>query len=1175
MRPVYLKMKGVNSFIEEVNIDFNILMSRGIFGIFGPTGSGKSTILDGITLALYGEMSRKSNDFINMNCQVAQVCFQFQITIVDTKTFLVNREFKRDKKTGNIRTSNARIEEVFLGGNKIIAENVNEVTKKCIEIIGLNISDFTRTVVLPQGKFSEFLRLEGRQRRDMLERLFHLYQYGDQLTDKLKQRKKKFENQNNVLEGQLIGYEEVSKENILEKERKLEDLGNEIKENELEGKLLQEDYHTKKMVREGQIELIKEEKEREKIEQEQIYINKKVHKMQQAQKAEKVRPYWEALEVAENQFKERKKEVKGLQIQYEALKEEKEKIEKTYEKIQLEWEKNIPKLHLEQKNLEEAIEEKKRYDEILNLLHNIKEDIKEKKEMLEYSMVEEREVKESCVRWKETLKDLNQKKETLRVDNQWKKEVFEGAQLEEKLEQEKKDLLDRVKELEGVEKELEEIHKKERGIQEEKNRIELQYEKIKESEGELQKNKPYNLDDKIELQKNLMEHKFLWKQYEEILEKHGNKQEMLQKNQKKERKGRKEIVDLERSIAKLKKEYQTRIESQMIFELRKKLRKEETCPVCGSTHWKMELIQNQYNEDGDSLKQLEQEIQIRERNLLEKRNIDTIAKTTILQCQNEMKELEKQKVLLGKGFLARTVQEAEREYEIKEEKIVLYQTKENEIKEKKLQIEDNTKKLEVLDGTLKGSKETLDKQKEKLLLQIQKVTKRKNEIEIKLGVNQEKSQCKNFSKEQNEIFKKEKKLEENLNHIEDFRSNLEKNEDMLQQIKKEKNQFQTEIATLEQKKLNLKERKDEKIDVLETKTKVSQERFKGTEKNLVTWMEEVIRIQDRVKREYEEVKQKRERVSEDFQQTIRRLKEEDGKKNVLEKDFSKRKKELENVLIKEQINSIEESKLLWLAEAEIEKLYKEIEEFNQRKNKIEGRIESLIDKLNGEVLDEKSWEQICQKVEEYEKKKRELDKNYITIKNEVEILKQKEKKQKEVISKKKEIEHKLAVLDELEKLFKGKKFVEYVSTERLYYISLEASKRLKEISNGTYGIEVDKNSKFMIRDYKNGGALRDISTLSGGETFLASLALALALSTEIQLKGTAPLEFFFLDEGFGTLDEELLELVMGSLERIRNDRLNIGIISHVENIKNRVPIKLILTPAQSGLGGSKVRIEKS
>ena len=83
------------------------------------------------------------------------------------------------------------------------------------------------------------------------------------------------------------------------------------------------------------------------------------------------------------------------------------------------------------------------------------------------------------------------------------------------------------------------------------------------------------------------------------------------------------------------------------------------------------------------------------------------------------------------------------------------------------------------------------------------------------------------------------------------------------------------------------------------------------------------------------------------------------------------------------------------------------------------------------------------------------------------------------------------------------------------------------MTGSSYGLETDGSGMFIIRDYKNGGVSRPASTLSGGETFMASLALALALSSQIQMKGAAPLEFFFLDEGFGTLDEmfELLTLV--------------------------------------------------
>jgi DNA repair protein SbcC/Rad50 len=66
-----------------------------------------------------------------------------------------------------------------------------------------------------------------------------------------------------------------------------------------------------------------------------------------------------------------------------------------------------------------------------------------------------------------------------------------------------------------------------------------------------------------------------------------------------------------------------------------------------------------------------------------------------------------------------------------------------------------------------------------------------------------------------------------------------------------------------------------------------------------------------------------------------------------------------------------------------------------------------------------------------------------------------------------------------------------------------------------------------------------------------------------------------LDVGFGTLDTELLEVVMNSLEKLHNVKLCVGIISHVEELKNRVPVKLIVNPEQQGGEGSKVKVEYS
>ncbi|MER2254286.1 MAG: SbcC/MukB-like Walker B domain-containing protein, partial [Priestia megaterium] len=91
--------------------------------------------------------------------------------------------------------------------------------------------------------------------------------------------------------------------------------------------------------------------------------------------------------------------------------------------------------------------------------------------------------------------------------------------------------------------------------------------------------------------------------------------------------------------------------------------------------------------------------------------------------------------------------------------------------------------------------------------------------------------------------------------------------------------------------------------------------------------------------------------------------------------------------------------------------------------------------------------------------------------------------------------------------------------------------------------------------------------------FLTSLALALSLSAQIQLRGEYPLQFFFLDEGFGTLDGELLDTVVTALEKLQSNNLSIGVISHVQELRARLPKRLIVEPSEPSGKGTSVRVE--
>ncbi|MEQ7065929.1 SMC family ATPase [Enterococcus avium] len=143
-----------------------------------------------------------------------------------------------------------------------------------------------------------------------------------------------------------------------------------------------------------------------------------------------------------------------------------------------------------------------------------------------------------------------------------------------------------------------------------------------------------------------------------------------------------------------------------------------------------------------------------------------------------------------------------------------------------------------------------------------------------------------------------------------------------------------------------------------------------------------------------------------------------------------------------------------------------------------------------------------------------------------------------------------------------------------------ANQQLNQLTKGRYRFELKQetgrskgNTGLEINVYDdNAGATRSSHTLSGGESFIAALSLALGLAEVIQSQaGGVAIEALFIDEGFGSLDEEALEMAMEALESIENAGRMIGIISHVRELKERIPQQIIVET--SGTGRSSIRYQ--
>ncbi len=127
-----------------------------------------------------------------------------------------------------------------------------------------------------------------------------------------------------------------------------------------------------------------------------------------------------------------------------------------------------------------------------------------------------------------------------------------------------------------------------------------------------------------------------------------------------------------------------------------------------------------------------------------------------------------------------------------------------------------------------------------------------------------------------------------------------------------------------------------------------------------------------------------------------------------------------------------------------------------------------------------------------------------------------------------------------------------------------ANDLLSQLSDGGYSLSSDDDGTFSIVDHRNANETRSVSTLSGGETFLVSLALALSLAETLAAAGGADLDAIILDEGFGTLDDESLDTVASVLEDLAGRGLVVGVNTHVKELAARAPVRFVVSREPAG-----------
>ena len=154
------------------------------------------------------------------------------------------------------------------------------------------------------------------------------------------------------------------------------------------------------------------------------------------------------------------------------------------------------------------------------------------------------------------------------------------------------------------------------------------------------------------------------------------------------------------------------------------------------------------------------------------------------------------------------------------------------------------------------------------------------------------------------------------------------------------------------------------------------------------------------------------------------------------------------------------------------------------------------------------------------------------------------------------------VAERLGRLLGARAFQRWQLTGAFERLAAAGSRWLRDLSNDAYSLTHTGQMGFEVVDHGNADERRSVRTLSGGETFLASLSLALALADQVAdlaSSGAARIESMFLDEGFGSLDPDMLDTVAAALEELGSTGRTLGIVTHVPALAERVPVRFRVT----------------
>ncbi len=1136
MNIIQLHFQNINSFRGNVHIDFTAppLADCSVFAITGATGAGKSSILDAITLALFGRAARYKNarspDSVITRGQ--QTCFSDICFETHKGRYSARWELQLSKKGAK------RMTHQFIDGDgKVLTSKTAEVEQHIIAVTGLDYERFLRSVLLAQGQFRDFLDAPVKERATLLEKITGAELYsrlGALAYTTAKDWEKRI---NEIEEGiERSAGSDASDSSSLE-ERK----------GELSSQLL-EIQRTKKQLSEEARQL----SEMEELQTERSNTTAKL----------------KALEAKNNEQQER--EEKRKQHQNTLL----------LQGPMSTWQqKKDESGELEQKLAESRAELQQKEANYHQILSSVLEHFDSWTQEKEGEITEAEEKMESISRQVELLKEWlvdhqhDAGLETVLADirplgEQCRMLELKQTDSRKKIEQALQDREELKVKLSDLKEQIQLQEDKSLSLQKNISKIDAS---MKENIGERNFE---DLQGETERKSSSLEnYEEYYDDYRKLCSQQEQSETEEKKLQQKEKKAAKELEELEDRMRKHSSELlrQRRIyeQSLVIADLTKQrdaLRAGEPCPLCGSLEhpYQNEELTIHDRDELAELERQEQELQAeqqrKEAACNELRVQNATISTDINNYQKQKKSLRKKLEPLIQCTDATSSDSIMTKIEtsIRKERTQLA-----ELRAQLEQIRSFQKDRDEVEEEVQALKQGVELNKQEYAQMETASKKLQAEVETEEGEYNKRDG--NYTELRAQFMQATApwkcsgdtaeitaQLEKRLHHWKLKNSEQNDMEDAKEKCMQDITKNKGEIKEF-QKEKRLRQEQLDKLPAIHSISKISIIQSEEIQETTAR-----IKLCDEARSGYDEALKGFETVGGELSQA----KEKTGElyQSILQKlpeyGFS-------------SISECEDARLsteeLGMLERELEGYHQAVTESKTLDKDIAEKIESLSRRLPAQLRNFAD-EDLRQKIEQTQKQmeEQELEQNklneeiggiHVALKR-IEELKQEEAEYRQQLE---QLRIEAAPWQELQSLIgsaEGDKFSRFAQNITMRQLLSIANRHLK-ILNPRYALkseEVDEGLNFAVLDMYQAEMLRPVQSLSGGEGFLVSLALALSLSE--LLSRHMQIECLFIDEGFGSLDQESLDIALDALKNIASGRQKIGMISHVEALKEGIPCQI-------------------